>query len=78
MGYMFNNCYILVKADITNMKVSFSLSKSTMLSQRELVKILNNLAAVTTTKTLTLGSTNLAKLTEEDIAIATSKGWSVA
>ena len=31
-----------------------------------------------TAKTLNLGSTNLAKLTEEDIAIATQKGWTVA
>jgi hypothetical protein len=32
----------------------------------------------TTTKTLTLGSTNLAKLTDEEKAIATNKGWTLA
>jgi hypothetical protein len=31
----------------------------------------------TTTKTLTLGSTNLAKLTDEEKAIATNKGWTL-
>lgn len=28
--------------------------------------------------TLTLGTTNISKLTEEQIAIATSKGWTLA
>lgn len=32
----------------------------------------------TTAKTLTLGSTNLAKLTDEQIQIATNKNWNVA
>jgi hypothetical protein len=32
----------------------------------------------TTTKTLTLGATNLAKLTDEEKAIATNKGWTLA
>ena len=77
-SYLFAFCYSLAELDITNMKVSFSLSNSPMLSQSELVKVLNNLATVETTQTLTLGSTNLAKLTEEDIAIAQNKGWSVA
>jgi hypothetical protein len=30
------------------------------------------------TKTLTLGATNLAKLTNEEKAIATQKGWTLA
>ena len=36
------------------------------------------LKPVTTTTTLTLGSTNLAKLTDEDKKIATDKGWTLA
>ncbi len=32
----------------------------------------------TTTRTLTLGSTNLAKLTDEEKAIATQRGWTLA
>ena len=35
-------------------------------------------ATVTSTKTLYLGSTNLSKLTDEDKAIATNKGWTLA
>lgn len=77
MDNMFNYCYLLVKADITNVYVSFKLNASTMLSQSELVKILNNLATVKTTKTLTLGSTLLGKLTKDQKAIATAKGWTL-
>lgn len=40
--------------------------------------IINGLAEVETTQTLTLGATNRGKLTEEDIAIATSKNWTIA
>lgn len=45
-----------------------------------LVDIINNLADMSgteTTYTLNVGTDNLAKLTDEQIAIATEKGWSV-
>lgn len=74
----FNGCINLKKFGIKNIKVSFSLKDSIMLSSDELVKILNNLATVETTQTLTLGSTLLAKLTDEEKAIATNKNWTLA
>lgn len=40
--------------------------------------VINGLQTVDTTQTLTLGTTNLAKLTEEEMAIATEKGWTLA
>ena len=49
----------------------------TNLDVSSLLDVINNLATVTTTKTLTLGSTLLAKLTEEQIAVAVNKGWTV-
>ena len=58
----------------TGMKVSFNISSSTEFTREALVEVLNNLATVTTTQTLTIGATNLAKLTDEDKAIATNKG----
>ena len=62
------------------MKVSFDLSNSTLLSESELVKILNNLSDLTnsSSQTLTLGTTLLAKLTDEEKAIATNKNWTLA
>lgn len=74
----FNNCYKLKKIDMFNIPVSFDISTSKWLSQTELVKILNNLATVETTQTLKLGSTLLAKLTDDEKAIATNKGWTLA
>ena len=46
--------------------------------RESIVKVLNNLQSITTTQTLTLGSTLLAKLTDEDKKIATDKGWTLA
>ena len=66
--------YKLKEFHATGMKVSFNISSSTKFTREALVEILNNLATVTTTQTLTMGATNLAKLTDEDKAIATNKG----
>ena len=66
--------YKLAEFHATGMKVSFDISYSTNFTKEALVEILNNLATVTTTQTLTMGATNLAKLTDEDKAIATNKG----
>lgn len=70
--------YRLKEFHATGMKVSFDISSSTKFTQEALVEILNNLATVTTTQTLTMGATNLAKLTDSDKAIATDKGWTLA
>ena len=78
MSSMFSNCTSLKSILMTGMKVSFSISSSTQFEESDLVTILNNLATVTSTKTLTMGSTNLAKLTDEEKAIATNKGWTLA
>ena len=43
-------------------------------TRESLLWYLNSLAKITTTQTLTIGSTNLAKLTDEDKKIATDKG----
>lgn len=78
MDNMFVYCSNLTEIHMTGMKVSFNISSSTQFTREALVEILNNLATVTSTETLTMGSTNLAKLTDEDKAIATNKGWTLA
>ena len=40
--------------------------------------VINGLQTVTTTQKLTLGATNLAKLTDGEKKIATDKGWTLA
>lgn len=74
----FKSCSKLEQIHMTGMKVSFNISASTLFTRDALLEILNNLATITDTKTLTMGSTNLAKLTDEDKSIATNKGWTLA
>ena len=77
MSSTFNGCTSLKSILMTGMKVNFDISASTQFEESDLVTILNNLATVTSTKTLTMGSTNLAKLTDAEKAIATNKGWTL-
>lgn len=48
------------------------------LSKENLLNIIDCLCTTTKTLTLSLGSTNLAKLTPSEIKIATDKGWTVS
>lgn len=58
------------------------LSTCTALTYDSLMNVINNLYDIKTkgcnAQSLTLGSTNIAKLTSEEIAIATNKGWTVS
>ena len=40
--------------------------------------VINGLKTVTTAQTLELGTTNLAKLTDDEKKVATDKGWTLA
>lgn len=60
-----------------NFKVSLSMSSCSKLTHDSIMVVINGLQTVTTTQKLTLGSTNLAKLTEADKKIATDKGWTL-
>lgn len=62
---------------ITNLKDSISLSHSPLTRESALVFI-NGTSSVNTTQTLTFSSYTYSQLTDEDIAIATARGWSVA
>ena len=74
MSHMFDGCPKLKSILMTNIDTNLDISASTQFEREDLLVILNNLKAITGTKTLTMGATNLAKLTEEDKAIATGKG----
>ena len=68
----------ILKIHLTNISVNIDISSCTKMTAESLLEVLNNLATVTSTMTCTLGATNLAKLTDEDKAIATNKGWTLA
>jgi surface protein len=81
-GYMFDNCTALENlGGLVGLKVNLSLSSPTKLTHDSLMNVINNLYDLTgnglSGKTLTLGSTNLGKLTADEIAIATNKGWTL-
>ena len=62
--------------------LSFELDHCTLLTHESLMNVINNLYDIASigvkTQRLILGSTNKSKLTAEEIAIATNKGWSVS
>lgn len=84
VGYCFTSCTNLIHIEnISNIKKSgISLSNSTLLTHQSLINVLNALYDYSTdeenTYTLTLGTTNLAKLTDEEKKIATDRGWTLA
>lgn len=62
-------------------EATLNLSDSPLLTHDSLMNVINNLYNIKSkgvkTQTLKLGNTNKAKLTAEEIAIATNKGWNV-
>lgn len=74
-------CSELVKlGGFSNLSVNLDLSSSRKLTAESIMNVINQAKDLSGTgnATLTLGTTNIAKLTEEQIAIATSKGWTLA
>ena len=75
----FRGCVSLTTiAGNPNFKVSLDLASCTNLTHDSLMVVINGLQTVTTTQTLTLGSANLAKLTDDEKKVATDKGWTLA
>ncbi len=61
-----------------NFKSSLSLSPCPNLTHDSLMVVINGLQTVATSQTLTLGTTNLAKLSDAEKKVATDKGWTLA
>lgn len=75
----FRYCSSVEYIGLYNVNTSLRLNDCTKLSREELVRFFKQgLLKVSTTQTLTLGSNNLAKLSDEDKKIATDKGWTLA
>jgi surface protein len=81
MSYMFDSCHSLVYVYLKNIKKDCTINSSTILGKESLLYIINNLYDLTVNglsgQTLNIGSTNIAKLTKDEIAIATNKGWTI-
>lgn len=78
--YMFNNDSSLANVVFTGIvNAALNLTSSTKLTHDSLISLINALNDLsgTSKKTLSLGSTNLAKLTDEEKAIATAKNWTL-
>ena len=82
MGYLFGyptNKNLTYLGGFKNLSISVAsnfLDKCPNLTVESLMNVINNLATVSG-KTLKFGSTNLNRLTAEQIAIATNKGWTL-
>ena len=77
-SYAWMGCHNLVNlGGFGKIKASFDLSDSDVLTVDSLMNIINQ-AATVTGKTMTFGSTNLAKLTDAQKAVATNKGWTLS
>lgn len=79
--YAFYNCTNLEDVQLgQDWNMSLRLNVSNNITVESMVAMFNSLKDLTgdTAKTLTLGSTNLAKLTDEQKAIATNKNWTLA
>ena len=79
MTNIFRSCSSLADlGGLMGLKCDIDLS-SCPLTHDSLMNVINKAADVTASpKTLTLGSTNLAKLSDEEKAVATAKGWTLA
>ena len=78
--FMSDHEYLTDLGGFKNLKVGLRLNKSPNLTVQSLMHVINNLYdfvgnGETTTRTLQLGTTNLNKLTAEQKAVATNKGW---
>ena len=81
---MFSGCSSLTNIErIYNIKVSgLSFSSCVVLNRETLLRIIDALHDFSTdaegTHTITFGSTNLAKLSDEELAIGQNKGWTIS
>ena len=82
MNYVFGYINIDTLTDLGGFKnlsisvTSYFLDMCPNLTVESLMNVINNLATVSG-KSLKFGSTNLNKLTAEQIAVATNKGWTL-
>ena len=74
--------YLTTLGGFGTIKESIDLHYSDKLTVESIMNVINQAADLNelgiTGKTMNFGSTNLAKLSDEQIAVATSKGWTLS
>lgn len=82
LGYNWDtNMAITTLAGFHNLRINFDVSNCVNLTAESLMNIIDealDLSVGGLMCTLTLGTTNVEKLTEDQIAIASAKGWTIA
>lgn len=81
MSYTFSSCRSLQDITIHNLPnidlTNIGFNTCTRLTLQSLQNILNALPVTTSGYRCTIGTTNLKKLSDADIQIATDKGWTL-
>lgn len=79
-SFLQNSCNNLTKILLNGFVKagSVNLSSNTIIDRQALIDLFNSLGTPDTQQTLTIGATNIAKLTADDISIATAKNWILA
>ena len=80
IDYIFSSCPSLTDlGGFIGLKLNLDLSYCSNLTHNSIMNVINKAAEVTaSSRRLSLGSDNLAKLTDEEKAVATNKGWILA
>ena len=77
MSYMFYNCTMLTSLNsMTN--IGADLTLPSMLNEESILDVIDNLATVTSTKTLKISTTQLSWISEDKIIEANNKGWTIS
>ena len=79
MSFIFSDCPSLTNlGGFTGLKLNLDLSNSSKLTVDSVMNVINNAADMTSSpKTLTLSQDVFQKLTQEQIATASAKGWNI-
>lgn len=75
---IFRNITMLQNINKMGVPMAVNYSEMQLLSAESIIGILESLPTVSTATTITFGANNLRKITAEQIAVATQKGWTVA
>lgn len=79
LNRLFEYSYSIIEIyPMANITFELGIAELTLISHDSLMRIINALSITETAKTLSIGTGNIVKLSSDEIAIATAKGWTIA